>query len=209
MSSATFLHPCLAFGPIIWHNPSMRLFAAIPLPAADQHRIAEYCRTIAPLFVSARPSWVPEENLHLTLHFFGELDPRVAATLQNLLEAEAANCPPLTLRIGNLSVLPSVRAPRVLYLHTHIEPAPPLFSLIDRLRIIASEIGAETDSRPWKAHLTLARLKEPWIPELSSLPAVPDISFTSNAFELMQSRLTRGGAMYSCVRRYTFLASSR
>ena len=187
----------------------MRLFAAFPLPAAAQHRIAEYCRTIAPSFALARPSWVPEENLHLTLHFFGELDQKNAATLQNLLEAEAINCPSLTLRIGNLSVLPSLRAPRVLYLHTRIEPAAPLFSLIDRLRIITSQIGAETDSRPWKAHLTLARLKEPWIPELSSLPAAPEISFAIDAFELMQSRLTREGAMYSCVRRYAFLTCSR
>lgn len=187
----------------------MRLFAALPVPAEPRTQIAEYCRTLVPSFAPARPSWVPEENLHLTLHFFGELDHGDAATLQNLLEAEATNCPFLTLQIGNLSVLPSLRAPRVLYLDTRIEPEAPLFSLINRLRIIASQIGAETDSRPWKAHLTLARLKEPWVPELSSLPAAPRISFAIDAFELMQSKLTREGAMYSCVRRYAFFAGSR
>ena len=187
----------------------MRLFVALPVPVAPRKQIAEYCHTLAPAFVPGRPSWVLEENLHLTLHFFGELDQKGAATLQNLLEAEALNCPPLTLRIGNLSVLPSLRAPRVLYIHTSIEPEAPLFCLIDRLRIIASQIGAETDSRPWKAHLTLARLKEPWIPELTSLPAAPKLSFNNDGFELMQSRLDRAGAIYSCVRRYAFLTYSR
>lgn len=187
----------------------MRLFAALSVPKEHRTQIAEYSRLLAPSFAPARPSWVPEENLHLTLHFFGELDHKVAATLENLLENEALHCPPLTLRIGNLSVLPSLRAPRVLYLDTHIEPKEPLFDLINRLRIIASKIGAETDPRPWKAHLTLARLKEPLAFELSSLPAAPKISFTVEAFELMQSRLTKEGALYSCVRRYAFFAESR
>jgi 2'-5' RNA ligase len=181
----------------------MRLFASLPFPPQAQEQIAHYSRALVPAFSRAHPSWVPQENLHLTLHFFGELEIKAATTLQVLLEESARPCPPLQLTTGKLSVLPSPRAPRVLYISTEIQPTEPLAELVDRLRDVASRIGAEIDSRPWKAHLTLARLKTPLIPELSSLPAPPALAFTIDSFALMQSKLGRSGAIYSCLSLYT------
>lgn len=177
----------------------MRLFVALLLPAECRSAVADYCRAIAPAFVHARPSWVSEENLHFTLHFFGEVDPVLVPKLAGHLEACRQLAPPLDLRTGGLSFLPSARVPRILHMNAAIEPSPRLLSLVDELRAIAADLGAETDSRPWKAHLTLARLKENRVPQLSELPPPPRISTQLRSFALIASTLERSGARYSIV----------
>jgi len=77
--------------------------------------------------------------------------------------------------------------------------------LIDRIREIAAQLGAQTDARPWNAHLTLARLKLPYAPNLSSLPKPPMLSLYIDSFELLQSTLSPVGAIYSKIRRFCAL----
>jgi 2'-5' RNA ligase len=185
----------------------MRLFACLPFPAHVQEQIADYAHSLVPAFDRAHPAWVPQENLHLTLHFFGEVEAQTAAALQGLLEEAARLCPALHLATGKLSALPSMRSPRVLYIAMDIQPAEALAKLVDRMRAVAAQIGAETEARPWKAHLTLARLKTPLMPELSSLPAPPGLTFSIDAFELMQSRLKPSGAVYSPLKHYPLAGS--
>lgn len=177
----------------------MRLFVALPLPSECRSAIANYCRAIAPAFVHARPTWVAEENLHFTLHFFGEVEPDLVPELMEHLEACRQLSPPLDLRTGGLSFLPSMRVPRILHIEADIEPKPRLLSLVSELRAIAEKFGAETDHRPWKAHLTLARLKENHVPRLSELPPPPRLSARLEFFALMASTLERSGARYSVV----------
>ena len=180
----------------------MRLFVALPFPAAVQNQIGTYCASIETAFRPARSSWVPPQNLHLTLHFFGELEVEKAEELENLLSDAANLCPPLRITTEGLSVLPAMNRPRVLYLAARIEPSEPLTILIDRIREIAAQLGAQTDARPWKAHLTLARLKLPYAPNLSSLPKPPMLSLYIDSFELLQSTLSPVGAIYSKIRRF-------
>ena len=180
----------------------MRVFAALPFPDAAREQLRLYTASVAPAFNRARPAWVAARNLHLTLHFFGELDQRGVAALRALLVDPATRCAPLCIRTGALSLLPSPRAPRVLYLAADIQPPEPLRHLVRSIREIAKELGAETDVRPWRAHLTLARLKEPWAPELSALPPPPVIDFALDAFDLMSSALRPGGPEYVRIERF-------
>lgn len=186
----------------------MRLFAALPFPATARAQVHRFAISIAPAFDRARPSWVAEQNLHLTLHFFGELDDRRASELRALLDGTASKCPPLRITTGGLSVLPSLRAPRVLFIAADVQPTEPLHQLVRSVRKIALDLGAEADSRPWTAHLTLARLKEPWAPDLRSLPPPPALSFELDAFELLSSRLRPDGAEYSRVARFSLGGAS-
>jgi len=182
----------------------MRLFAALPFSESAQTQLNQFALSIAPLFERARPVWVPWQNFHITLHFFGELDPQTAAELQYRMREPAALCTPLRISTGKLSVLPSFRSPRVLIIETRILPEKKGVALVQNLRNIAAQIKAETDFRPWNAHLTLARFKEPWIPDVSTLPAPPNISFEVPAVALMRSTLSPHGAEYSCIYTVSF-----
>ncbi|MCX8014363.1 MAG: hypothetical protein N3A02_08760, partial [Rectinema sp.] len=115
----------------------MRLFVALPLSEGFRNEVAAYCRRLAPYFDSARPSWVPVENLHFTLHFFGEVDTGSLQELTAHIDDCSQIAPPLDLKTGGLSFLPSVRAPRILYLDAVIEPMAPLLTLVDALRSLA------------------------------------------------------------------------
>ncbi len=182
----------------------MRVFAALTFPAAARERLRRYTATIAPAFDRARPSWVAPQNLHLTLHFFGELDNSALPELRSHLGASATQCPPLRIATGRLSVLPSVKSPRVLYIEADIQPNEQLQRLVRDTRKIAQTLGAECDLRPWRSHLTLARLKEPWAPDLRSLPQPPALEFELETFELMSSSLSSVGARYTSIERFVF-----
>jgi len=186
----------------------MRLFAALPFPVTVQTRLNQFALSIAPLFERARPMWVPRQNFHITLHFFGELEESAAADLQDRMRESAGLCRPLRILTEKLSVLPSFRSPRVLIIETRILPAADCGALVQDLRKIAFQIGAETDFRPWKAHLTLARFKELRIPDVSTLPALPQVSFEVPAVALMRSKLSSHGAEYSCASLFPFRGAS-
>ena len=103
--------------------------------------------------------WVPPENLHLTVWFLGEV---AEAGAPAVLEALASPFeePGFVLQISGLGVFPPSGAPRVLWMG--------VTQGLDRLARLHSEIGTRLapwgfvpDDRPYSAHLTLARIKEP------------------------------------------------
>ena len=67
-------------------------------------------------------SWVREENLHLSIKFFGEQPDTAPAALEKILAAVAAAQPPLDLRISGLGAFPNLRAPRVVWMGVQHDP---------------------------------------------------------------------------------------
>ncbi len=145
--------------------------------------------------------WVPPENLHLTLRFLGERPETHLAGLSDALAGVAAAhapCEPVT---GGLDVFPNWRRPRVLFLQN---------DGADALTALAADVGAALDARfpeasgddrPFRAHLTLARIKRPLDrPDREALRALAAPSahaWTVRELRLMESRLTPRGAVYA------------
>ena len=50
----------------------MRLFLAIDLPTASKKKLAEQLEKLMNDYTNF--TWVPPENYHITLHFFGEIN---------------------------------------------------------------------------------------------------------------------------------------
>jgi len=109
-------------------------------------------------------AWVRPENMHLTLAFLGELPETAPPALQEALRAATAGSGPLVLRPGEVGAFPSLRSPRVLVLHCDSG---------GRLERLAAAVRAATDpllppgqrdDKPFRSHLTLARIKRPLSP---------------------------------------------
>jgi 2'-5' RNA ligase len=141
-----------------------RLFIAVDLAAdAREHAV----RVISALkrltaadrrTAAARISWVPAENLHLTLHFLGALDESRAQELAEAMSAPLAMAP-FALTLGDVSAFPSGGAPRVIWIRVRegVERLERLHGLVaDRLH----EAGFSTESRPFRAHLTVGRVRD-------------------------------------------------
>jgi 2'-5' RNA ligase len=103
--------------------------------------------------------WVPEENLHLTVWFLGEVsEPRAAAVLDTLRAPLVV--PAFDLHLAGCGAFPPSGPPRVLWIG--------VTGGIDELARAHEEIGQRLapwgfppEGRAYSAHLTIARIKEP------------------------------------------------
>jgi 2'-5' RNA ligase len=170
---------------------SVRLFVALDLPGAARAALARFRDAAADPAV-----WRPltEESFHVTLAFLGHRPEddveRVAAVLRGLAPWEP---PPLALAGGLL--LPPRRA-RVLTV-----------ALADAgggVAALQAAVSAglaqarlyEPEARPFRAHVTVARLRS-GARAPRALDAEPEaLSFTAGPVTLYRSRLGRGGAVY-------------
>jgi RNA 2',3'-cyclic 3'-phosphodiesterase len=134
-----------------------RLFLAVPLTAGARQRILRHLAT--PPMPALPGRTVPPANWHLTLRFLGDTPRALAERVATELE-RAPLGPPFTLRFGRLGGFPRPARARVLWLG--IERGE------DRLRDLAARVAASVERagipaepRPFAAHLTLARLRDP------------------------------------------------
>ncbi len=102
--------------------------------------------------------WVPEENLHLTVWFLGEVSEARAAAVLDTLSAPL-HVPAFDLHLSGFGAFPPSGPPRVLWLG--------VTSGIDELARAHDEVGERLApwgfppaGRAYSAHLTIARVKE-------------------------------------------------
>jgi 2'-5' RNA ligase len=134
---------------------------------------------------------VPDERLHVTLHFLGNVD---AAQLPQLAEALALSFSPFTLAFGRhalwhagIAVLEPLAVP------------PALTALHAQLGDIVRGAGLRTDERAYRPHVTLARRAGK-----ASVPAIFDwqLDWQTSSYALVQS----DGGVYTVLK--TYAASS-
>ncbi|MFW6027713.1 MAG: RNA 2',3'-cyclic phosphodiesterase [bacterium] len=174
----------------------MRLFAAIEIPDDILARLAALQNGVP----GAR--WVPEENIHLTLAFFGELQPPEADDLDGLLSGIAVR--PFNLHLESVGLFGS--PPRTLW--AGVSRSEPLVRLADKVVTAADRAGIEIDRRKFAPHVTLARLKD--APQkavrrfLASHGDFRTEPFTVTRFALFSSLRGKEQAVYTAERYYVF-----
>ncbi len=170
----------------------MRLFVAIALPDETRERLAGLQEGIP----GAR--WVPAENLHLTLHFIGEVDGRQAHDIDAALAAVRGPVFSIALAgVGQFGAKSKLRA-----LWAGVEPSDPLLRLQAKVAQAVRSAGIATESRKFKPHVTLARFKNganpgprlyDYLARHGLFRAAP---FAAESFILYSSFLGQAGAIY-------------
>lgn len=176
-----------------------RLFAAIRPPAPVLDTLLDL-ETHLP---GAR--WQDEDQLHLTLRFFGELAATQAEDLAEALAGVAAAPFALALRgVGHFESR-SRFGGRAHALWAGLAPSAALAALQRKVEGAARRAGLASESRKFLPHITLARLSRasgPVVPFLAAHGALRGEPWPVDAFDLIESTLTPGGADYATVRRY-------
>ena len=176
-----------------------RLFTAIDPPSAAVERLRAFCDGQDPPF-DAR--WTPPANYHVTLRFIGNVDAARAETLEAALADVEA--PRFTAEPAGLSVLPSRRRPRVLMLA--LDPTEPLRALHRAVDGALATAGVERESRAYRPHVTLARLRkaDPKAVHrfLRNAPALDPGPFPVERFVLYESSLQPDNAVHTARRKY-------
>lgn len=184
----------------------MRLFFAVLLDDGTRRRVALVQEAMKRSLAGQRITWVREENLHVTLRFLGEQDEQEARRAIEVAQSVARQCVTFRVTVRGAGVFPDQRHPRVLWVGVE-EPAEPLHQLVLRLEENLRQKGFPPEDKPFRAHITLARIKEPPpMPVLQncfrSLPDEPLGDVEVRSFVLMQSVLRPDGAVYTPVQEF-------
>ena len=90
-----------------------RLFLAIALPESARSCLAERVRAVAQRAEKVR--WVPAENMHITLKFFGDTPAEQKTVIENTMERVVAKVQPFDLAITGVKVVHRGRRPQMVW----------------------------------------------------------------------------------------------
>lgn len=172
-----------------------RVFAAIRPP----DRVIEHLMSIQGAIDGAR--WQDASQLHCTLRFFGEIAAASAEDVAEALAGVRADAFMLELRgVGHFETRGKVHT-----LWAGVAPSAGLFALQRQVESAARRAGLPPEPRRFTPHITLARLNRASGPVgafLQNHGGLRGEPWQVEAFDLMESTLTPGGAEYETVRRY-------
>ena len=190
----------------------MRVFLAVPGDPDWVASAREFGARWRPVLPPA--SWTKPESWHLTLRFLGEIEETAAARFAEALTAEAA-IPEAALPPGGPVVFPPHGRPRV----AGIGFAPgagvdALAAVARTAERAARAIGCEPEDRPYRPHVTLARMRESWgreavetFREAAAAWSFP--AWRAQSVVLYASRLDPSGAVHTPLREWTAAAEAR
>lgn len=174
----------------------MRLFVALPVGGDAR---AELERKLAACKQKDWPvKWVGEGGLHVTLKFLGEVEAERLPAIGAALEVAGCGTPVLPFAPGELGAFPSLARARVLWAGYHSEPALEL--LVHRVEQATEPLGFPGEGRPFRAHVTLGRVREGARLPREGLEAlekeVLTAGFVADRLVLYQSRPGSAGSTY-------------
>ncbi len=139
--------------------PGRRLFVAVPLPPDSTAAIARLVEGVRAAGVPGGGRdvrWVRLDGLHMTMRFLGPtLEERVARA-GDAVRVAAAESAAFDVAIGGAGTFPPTGRPRALWLGVK-EGETELAELAATVDRALMANGWELDSKPFRAHLTLAR----------------------------------------------------
>ena len=174
----------------------VRAFFGLPVPEPQREELARFiaaCAQVAPDF-----RWTPKENLHLTIRFVGNVERELVESVAGALAQRPLAA--FDMELGDVGAFGRGRAARVVWLglRAGAEAATALAANVDEECVRA---GLPGESRPYQAHLTLARARSRGGARLPELPAVTRMEpWRADQLVLYSSRLARMGTIYEALR---------
>jgi RNA 2',3'-cyclic 3'-phosphodiesterase len=138
---------------------------------------------------------VQPQNVHVTLMFLGNVD-AAASELLFKHSATAISAKPFVLTFDQLSYWSK---PKILCL-TCTQAVDEAEELVASLNLEVSSCGLQTDTRPYKPHITLARHAQ-YLPDINFEPIV----WRAESFCLVESCSEPGGVNYKVRQQWPFI----
>ncbi|ABC28749.1 2'-5' RNA ligase [Hahella chejuensis KCTC 2396] len=174
----------------------MRCFFTLVPPASVKERLLTEIERLKALHpeLSRHYRWQTREQLHITLHFFADLDPEVAQRLVKDIRESLRHFPSFSIAFEAITPFPS--AQRAGYLTAQIAANDRLLSLHECIRSRIASAGESVDKRNFRPHLTLARgrSRRQRLDMRADLTA--PLHFDVTAVELYQSTQGESGSIY-------------
>ncbi|KTD66628.1 2'-5' RNA ligase [Legionella santicrucis] len=148
--------------------------------------------------------WVDIENLHITLHFIAQFQLKDMALVNKKISNVLKHIPCFQLKLGPVEWFPTLRHPKVLSLI--VEPHDLLSKLVSIITHALHFLNYPIESRPFRGHMTLARVRHHQHQKLLSqikLGYIPPI--TVDKIYLIESKLGQGRSTYTTLTEFQLI----
>ena len=177
----------------------IRTFVGFELPEKIRSFISSIQEDLKSNRLDAR--WVQPKNIHLTLKFLGNINKDDAQKVGAAIFKSAADYAPISLAAKGIGAFPGINRPRVLWIGIKGQ-IDMLIQLQKSLDDKLEEIGFPKENRPFKGHLTLARVKgrinqAKLINAIKKYGEFEPKSFIADNIILFKSDLKSTGAVYT------------
>lgn len=168
----------------------MRIFVALELPQKTKDNLERSSRQFAEYADGG--NFVPKENLHLTLHFLGNVEPSDLIYVQSAMDA-VKDLPAPMLAVTQFALQ---RAGDIVW--AKIRQSEELTQLHDLLGERLEQNGFETEHRAYRPHVTLIRKKSFTLPfsEVTKNVQVYNMPFDATRLTLFESVFDGKGVTY-------------
>jgi 2'-5' RNA ligase len=180
-----------------------RIFAAIDISDEARRIVTDYIESLREEFPQIRVGWERAEKLHLTLKFFGDVDEKQLTELTSAIEETSKQISDFKLQITKTGVFASKRNARILWLGVRGETEK-LQKLNEILETECEKKRFHREKRSFKAHLTIARLREPHkskeLIERHLGNEFNSAEFQVSKITIYESRLQKTGSIYEVIK---------
>ena len=182
-----------------------RLFAAVKIEPGEL--FLKSFRELRNRLGSESIKWVEENNIHITVKFFGDTDesliPRMSGSLRKIADTGQV----LNFRLSGIGIFGSSYQPRVVW--TGIEPHEPLALLMKTAQLEMVPLGFEADRQNLVPHLTLGRIKylkdkQLFQKALESFRSIHSDQLNVKECILYESILRKEGPLYITLEKFPF-----
>lgn len=176
-----------------------RIFIAINLPEKVKKRLKEFQEKYNYLPVR----WTKEPSLHLTLIFIGYVSDEQMLEVCRAAREVAVKFEPFNINFRKIILGPPGKPPRMIWLEGEANKELSEFKNQLEEVLIGCDSGfSHRETRPFKPHITLARIKMEQWRQLETKPVVEE-NFEAQvpvaSIEVMESDLKRDGAEYAVL----------
>lgn len=180
----------------------MRVFIAIELPEDVKERIAQVQERLKK--TRDRIKWVDSSMIHLTLKFLGEITEKELEKVIEASEEVADDFRPFSFEVKGAGAFPLPSSPRVIWIGVS-KGKETLTDLATRIGEELNKQGFGKDDKRWTPHLTMGRVKflqerEKLISLIQKEKDVDAGEVRVEAFDILKSRLTPGGPIYTVLK---------
>jgi len=169
----------------------VRAFIAIKIEASDEIR-----QLLEKLDSLEGVKAVESENVHVLLKFFGEIEENDVDKIKKVMD-DFSGAGVLQLELKEIGAFPKPEFARVVWIGAHSNKLVELQAILEEK---LEAIGFNRDTRNYKPHVTLARIKK--IPSKEVQDILSDRSFgitSANEISLFKSKLTSQGPIYTVL----------
>lgn len=184
----------------------IRAFVAIDLPPRVQADLGRFVQVLQR--AGAPVSWVKPDRIHLTLKFLGDVSEERIPAICAALQSVADQAEPFVLQAAGCGAFPTLKQMRVVWVGLRGDE-PALRALQGRVEEALEPLGFEPEGRPFRAHLTLGRVRGSQRVRVLQEALLSNQSFSAEAFDvgdlvLYKSVLRPEGAQYTPLCRAAF-----